>query len=272
MTTSTDTCLAALASRLTHVRASERADTLAEVRGLIDEADRPDSAIRDLGDPARLAQQLLADREPDPARPQGELAGVPLDLRGPSTDLLRARLFGPADPRLFTPHLFGLGWSVNLGAVAVRLGLLRPDDVDEQVEAAIPAATIAVARLTPLALATALTVLARLGCEPEASAGTDGGALGGVDAWAGEALPWVAAGLAARNSGPGRPAVDRLVWPAAATALVLASGAGLAQRRGASPAAQAALALAAPTAAFGMLVVPVRQGLRRHWAAARHAG
>lgn len=33
----------------------------------------------------------------------------------------------PSDPRLFLPRAVGLGWDVNLGAVAVRLNLIEPD-------------------------------------------------------------------------------------------------------------------------------------------------
>lgn len=36
--------------------------------------------------------------------------------------------FEPENPRLFIPRKYGLGWDVNLGAVGVRLGLIRPDD------------------------------------------------------------------------------------------------------------------------------------------------
>lgn len=36
--------------------------------------------------------------------------------------------FEPENPRLFIPRKYGLGWDINLGAVGVRLGLIRPDD------------------------------------------------------------------------------------------------------------------------------------------------
>lgn len=36
--------------------------------------------------------------------------------------------FEPENPRLFIPRKYGLGWDINLSAVGVRLGLIRPDD------------------------------------------------------------------------------------------------------------------------------------------------
>ncbi|WP_216402827.1 DUF5808 domain-containing protein [Arcanobacterium phocae] len=36
--------------------------------------------------------------------------------------------FEPENPNLFVPRHYGLGWSLNLGAVAVKAGWIRPDD------------------------------------------------------------------------------------------------------------------------------------------------
>ncbi|MBN9643637.1 DUF5808 domain-containing protein [Corynebacterium mendelii] len=38
------------------------------------------------------------------------------------------KFFDPSDPALFVPRRFGSGFSLNTGAVAVKLGLVRPDD------------------------------------------------------------------------------------------------------------------------------------------------
>ncbi|MDY6049099.1 MAG: DUF5808 domain-containing protein [Corynebacterium sp.] len=38
------------------------------------------------------------------------------------------RTFEPENPALLVPRTIGLGWDLNLGAVAVKLGLIRPDD------------------------------------------------------------------------------------------------------------------------------------------------
>ena len=45
---------------------------------------------------------------------QGNVACVPYDLRPPTLSRVRERWWNPEDPRLFTPHVFGVGWSVNL--------------------------------------------------------------------------------------------------------------------------------------------------------------
>ena len=44
-----------------------------------------------------------------------------------------AGTFNPADERLLVPRVFGIGWTINMGAVAVKLGWLRPDDLDDEV-------------------------------------------------------------------------------------------------------------------------------------------
>ena len=46
----------------------------------------------------------------------GELAGfVPYEFRLPTLARVRARWWNPEDERILTPHVFGIGWSVNLG-------------------------------------------------------------------------------------------------------------------------------------------------------------
>lgn len=54
----------------------------------------------------------------------GELADlVPYDFRPPTPARVLERWWNPDDPRLFTPHVFGVGWSVNLARLA---RLVRP--------------------------------------------------------------------------------------------------------------------------------------------------
>ncbi len=50
----------------------------------------------------------------------------------------RERWWDPADPRIFVPRAIGLGWDINFGAIAVKLGWIREDDLDDHVIAAIP--------------------------------------------------------------------------------------------------------------------------------------
>ena len=49
-------------------------------------------------------------------------------ITGTTAETARLKFFDPADPALFVPRRFGAGIAVNTGAVAVKLGLLRPDD------------------------------------------------------------------------------------------------------------------------------------------------
>lgn len=66
-----------------------------------------------------ILQQL---RKPSDQRDwTGKVLGfVPYDLRPPGPSRLVSRWFNPSDRRLFTEHVFGIGWSVNL-ATAWRL-------------------------------------------------------------------------------------------------------------------------------------------------------
>src|SRR5215216_5969854 len=45
----------------------------------------------------------------------GQVLGIlPYDFRPPNWARIRAELWNPADPRIVTPHAFGVGWGVNL--------------------------------------------------------------------------------------------------------------------------------------------------------------
>lgn len=49
---------------------------------------------------------------------QGRLLGViPYDFRPPSWTRIREAYWNPADPRLFTDRVFGIGWALNLHRV-----------------------------------------------------------------------------------------------------------------------------------------------------------
>jgi hypothetical protein len=75
---------------------------------------------------ASLVQQL---RKPPAERTwQGRLAGlVPYDWRFPTLQRIRATLWNPSSPRLLVPQAFGVGWTLNVGALAHGLGALRRD-------------------------------------------------------------------------------------------------------------------------------------------------
>ena len=44
----------------------------------------------------------------------GLILCIPYDFRPLTPARVRERWWNPDDPRLFTPHVFGVGWSVNL--------------------------------------------------------------------------------------------------------------------------------------------------------------
>ncbi len=52
---------------------------------------------------------------------EGRVGGVvPYDFRPPTVERVRHRVWD-ADQPLITPHVFGVGWTLNLGRVARRL-------------------------------------------------------------------------------------------------------------------------------------------------------
>lgn len=57
----------------------------------------------------------------------GAIAGrIPYDLRPPTVDRFRQAWWNPDDERIFTPHAFGIGWSINVGRIAWLLGFDLP--------------------------------------------------------------------------------------------------------------------------------------------------
>ena len=127
--------------------------------------------LSELGSPEALAAEY-ADTADDAARPaprrmsdvdslplSGTLLGMPYDIRVPTVERVALRWWNPLDPRVLVPRVFGLGWTINLGAVAVHLGLVRPDDEDVPF-GQVPERFLASALLVPLMVAAILAVLA----------------------------------------------------------------------------------------------------------------
>jgi hypothetical protein len=50
----------------------------------------------------------------------GTIAGIPYEFRVPTPQRIRERIWNPDDPRIFTPHLFGVGWTINLPSLRKR--------------------------------------------------------------------------------------------------------------------------------------------------------
>ena len=54
-------------------------------------------------------------------QPSGNFLNVPYEFRLPTLCRVRQRWWNPDDPRIFTPHVFGVGWSLNLYQLRERL-------------------------------------------------------------------------------------------------------------------------------------------------------
>ncbi len=114
------------------LRGKARKQALDDLRDALNEAVQAiDEAIALTGSPqdyaAALDEQFAADR------PRFKtILGMPNSFtRGIGQRI--AGTFDPSNPALIIPRVFGLGWTINTGAVAVRLGLLNPDDVDDEI-------------------------------------------------------------------------------------------------------------------------------------------
>ena len=55
----------------------------------------------------------------------GRVMGVPYDLRRPTWRRVQESWWAPQDPRLVTPRVLGVGWSVNLGRIAALVKARR---------------------------------------------------------------------------------------------------------------------------------------------------
>ncbi len=73
---------------------------------------------------AAIANEL---RKPADQRTwHNRLGGVlPYDLRPPTLARVKQTLWDPGNERILVPQAFGIGWSVNVGGLLKRLGLVR---------------------------------------------------------------------------------------------------------------------------------------------------
>jgi hypothetical protein len=60
----------------------------------------------------------------DVIEPQGMFLGMPYDFRKPTIEKVRQRFWCSEDDRVFTPMVFGWGYSINLYQVASTVGLV----------------------------------------------------------------------------------------------------------------------------------------------------
>ncbi len=292
--TTIDAYVAAVRTGLTGLRASDRDEALAELESLLHEvAERAGTAaaVAALGDPGEYAAGIrealgtapLSEAEAGP-QPQGRLLGMPYDFRGASVDRIGNRLWNTEDPRIFMPRLFGLGWTVNFGALAVKLHLIRPDDTGDESFERIPAATIGVLLAVPLVIALAAVVLVALAwAELPAEVPFHWGVSGAPDDWASKQLAFgllLALGVVPiaitypRILRRGTPARSR-VLSAVALALPAVLSLGVVMMTiadadgGSSGNKVLFILLAALVLPFLMLYIPLRFGLRAEWRESR---
>lgn len=276
----TDDYLGAVRAHLDRVPAADRRRALDALGAQLAElADAGFDPVVALGDPVEYAAQLreaLAGGAA-PGDAQWRLLGLPVETRGPVDAEVRSRVWDPTDPRVVVPRLFGIGWRFNLGAVAVRLGLLRPDDVGDEVLARITPRDLRRVRAVPLALAgaagaTVALAWRRLPPTVPSGFGATGRAKGGAPRWT--LLGTLALGaVPALWSQRGDVSTgDALVRSANATSLaamsasVVAATVAEARRPGGRWGLFAPVGLVAGVAgALGVIVVPVRSALRRAW-------
>ena len=76
---------------------------------------------------AFVATAVHAYRE---GKTQGNYYGIPFDFRAPTVDRARERLWNPDDPRVITPPVFGVGWSINLYQAGLQMGLIQDQEDD----------------------------------------------------------------------------------------------------------------------------------------------
>ena len=221
----------------------------------------------------RDVQGLAADLEPDsdgtrPAWAEQLLAGF--RSRG-LLGRIASTWWSPADNRLLLPRAVGWGWDVNLGAVAVRLGLIEADAEAVPFSSTGPAAFRAAAAL-PVALAgaTVLHYVVR-GRTLPAQLPSHWGLSGRPDRWTSRRRAAVtdlagagaAAGLAAWAATSDRPGPTRAGGLAAA-ALMASLGAGTAGLRSLgerpNPAASPLMVLSSLAAVGAVLVALARAG------------
>jgi len=91
----------------------------------------------------------------------GTLLGMPYELRFPTPERVAQRWWDPIEPKVLVPRVFGLGWDVNFGAVAVRLGLIRPDDEDVPF-GSVPERWLALSAVIPVLVAVVFVALVAL--------------------------------------------------------------------------------------------------------------
>jgi hypothetical protein len=271
---------------LADVPARDRDEALAELTQLLtEEAEREGetAALALVGEPSEYAAAVraaLTEGVSEVSAPQGRILGMPYDFRGASVDRIGDRIWNPADPRIFTPRLFGVGWTINFGALAVKIGLIRPDDAGDEAFERVPAPVVAAALAVPALVAAATVVLVAVTWPTlPAEVPVHWNAAGAPDRWSSKPVAFgfllalsvlplaiTYAKVVRRDAGArarvlsaaalGTPTV--LVLGIVVATLVDATGGASGQWIG-------LVLVAALLASFLLLYVPVRFGMRAEW-------
>ncbi|MDO9556862.1 MAG: DUF1648 domain-containing protein [Coriobacteriia bacterium] len=139
-----------------------RSEILVDLRTHIEEAaahtdgsvDAVRSIIDELG-PAEQYRETAEDTAEGATHTGRRVLGMPYDFTPPSTAKFAARWWNPADPRILMPKVWGVGWTINFGAIAVKLGIMRPDDEDAMPFGNVPDRVLVLAMLVPTVIAAA---------------------------------------------------------------------------------------------------------------------
>jgi len=159
-----ETYLSDVARALKGTDAAMRDDLLADLEShLLERLDTSSTAddvsrlIAELGSPESFSAELGGETEPRGSAGAGKVLGIPYDVRVPTAQRVAERLWNPSDPRLLMPRIWGMGWDINFGAVAVRLHLIEPDSEDVPFTST-PNAAFLGALAVPVALCSAMLV------------------------------------------------------------------------------------------------------------------
>ncbi|MEN5073343.1 DUF5808 domain-containing protein [Isoptericola cucumis] len=72
-------------------------------------------------------------KDPDERTWHGTVGFVPYEFRVPTVERFRERVWDPEGEHLVSPHVFGVGWTLNLGRV---VALVRERFADEEPDVA----------------------------------------------------------------------------------------------------------------------------------------
>jgi len=62
---------------------------------------------------------------PEQSRRVGKFLGIPYDFRKPTWTVVKERMWNRDDKRIFTPKVFGWGWTINFFQVFRKLRLVK---------------------------------------------------------------------------------------------------------------------------------------------------